>query len=148
MFRKHLQPKTFLKNTIAALLVITLSGAYYLLCCQEMQAAAAKADHCPLSKAVQTEHCNFSKNKSSEAPPQTAASINLFECCSLKFNFFVAKLEKNEFPQQTPSALANNFFNFLQSVKLENNAGLTGFSYRAPVFDSRRLRVKNCVFRI
>jgi len=148
MFRKHLQPKTFLKNTIAALLVITLSGVYYLLCCQEMNAAAAKAEHCPLSKAVQTEHCNFSKNQTSEAPLQTAASINLFECCSLKFNFFVAKLEKNEFPRQAPPALADNFLNFLQAGKLENNAKFTGFSYRAPIFDSRDRRVRNCVFRI
>ena len=146
MVRKYLQPKILLKNTAAALLVLTLSGAFYLLCCQEMKAAAAKVEHCPLSKAVQTEHCNFSKNKTSETS-QTATSINLFECCNLKFNFFVAKLEKNEFPQQTP-ALANNFFNFLQSVKLENNTRVTDFSYRAPVFDSRDQRVRNCVFRI
>src|SRR5687767_12917742 len=116
MFPTSLHTKILLKNTAAALLVITLSGAYYLLCCLEMKAAEAKAEHCPLSKAVQTEHCNFSKNKSSETPSQTAASINLFECCSLKFNFFVAKLEKNEFPRQMPPALADNFFNFLQSV--------------------------------
>jgi hypothetical protein len=147
MFRTYLQPKILLKNTAAALLVITLSGALYLLCCQEMKAAAAKAEHCPLSKAVQTEHCNFSKNKTSENS-QTAVSINLFECCNLKFNFFVAKLEKNEFPQQAPTALANNFFNFLQSVKLENAAKLTDFSYRARVFDNRRERIRNCVFRI
>jgi len=147
MFRKYLQPKILLKNTAAVLLTITLSGAYYLFCCPAMQAAVAKAEHCPLSKAVQTEHCNFSKNKSPETPPQTATSINLFECCSLKFNFFVAKLEKNEFPQQTP-VLINNHSGFLQSVKLENNTGFTDFSYRAPVFDSRDLRVKNCVFRI
>jgi hypothetical protein len=149
MFRKYLQPKILLKNTAAALLVITLSGAYYLLCCQEMKAAVAKAEHCPLSKAVKSEHCNFSKNKSSEtATPQTATGINLFECCSLKFNFFVAKLEKNEFPQQTPTALAGNFFNFLQTVKLENNAGFTVSPYRPPVFDNRPERVRNCVFRI
>jgi len=147
MFRKHLHPKILLKNTAAALLVITLSGAYYLFCCQEMRAAVAKAEHCPLSKTVQTEHCNFSKNKTSETPPQTATSLNVFECCNLKFNFFVAKLEKNEFPQQSP-VLVNNFFNFLQSVKFETNARVTDFSYRAPVFDSRDQRVRNCVFRI
>jgi len=146
MFRKYLQPKVLLKNTAAALLMITMSGAYYLFCCLEMQ-AAAKAEHCPLSKAVQTEHCNFSKNKSSETPPQTATSINLFECCNLKFNFFLAKLEKNEFPQQTP-VLAKNFSGFLQSIKLENKTAYTDFSYRAPIFDSRDLRVRNCVFRI
>lgn len=147
MFRKYLQPKVLLKNTAAALLMITLSGAYYLFCCLEMQSALAKAEHCPLSKAVQTEHCNFSKNKSSETPPQTATSINLFECCSLKFNFFVAKLEKNEFPQQT-TVLAKSFLGFLQSLKLESNAGFGVFSYRAPVFDNRHQRVRNCVFRI
>jgi hypothetical protein len=147
MFRKHLQPKTFLKNTIAALLVTTLSGALYLLCCQEMKAMTAKAEHCPLSKAVKSEHCNFSKNKTSETS-QTAVNINLFECCNLKFNFFVAKLEKNEFPQAAPTALVNNFFNFLQTVNLENNAGFTDFSYRSRVFDNRRERIRNCVFRI
>lgn len=147
MFRKHFQPKNFLKNIAAALLVITLSGVLYLFCCQEMKAAVANAEHCPLSKAVKSEHCKFSKNKSSEAPPQTAASLNLFECCSLKFNFFVAKLEKNEFPQAAP-ALADNFFNFWQSAKLKNNARVTVFSYHAPVFDSRSERIRNCVFRI
>ncbi len=147
MFRKYLQPKVLLKNTAAALLMITMSGAYYLFCCQEMKAAVAKAEHCPLSKAVQTEHCNFSKNKTSETAPQTVTSINLFECCNLKFNFFVAKLEKNEFPQQTP-VLAKSLSGFLQSVKLENNTEYTDFSYRAPILDSRDRRVRNCVFRI
>ena len=149
MFPTSLDTKILLKNTAAALLVITLSGALYLLCCHEMKAAVAEGEHCPLSKAVKSEHCKFSKNKSSEAlPPQTAASLNLFECCNLKFNFFVAKLEKNEFPQAAPAALANNFDNFWQTEKLENNAKFADFSYRAPIFDSRDRRVRNCVFRI
>ena len=143
MFRKILQPKILLKNTLAALLVITLSGAYCLFCCQDMNAAAAKAVHCPLSK---TDHCNFSKQNPAETS-QAAASINLFECCGLKFNFFIAKLEKNRCPQPAP-ALANSFSIFLETVKLENNAGFTVFFYRAPVFEKRDLHVRNCVFRI
>jgi hypothetical protein len=127
---------------ISALLVITLSGAYCLFCCQEMSAKTV-AESCPLQK---TSHCNFAKDKSPEAS-ETAASINLFECCGLKFNFFVAKLEKNNVPEQTP-AIANNFFNFLQSVNFENKAKFTDFVYRAPIYDSRFSRVKNCVFRI
>ncbi len=146
MFRKYLQPKILFKNASAALLVLTLSGAYCFFCCQAMIAASAKADHCPPNKIIQTEHCNFSKNKSPETT-QTAASVNAFECCGLKFSFFVAKLEKNEFPAQTP-VLVNNFSGFLRSVKSENNTGLTDFSYRAPVSDHRDRRVKNCVFRI
>jgi len=145
MFRKHLQPKTLLKNTLAALLAITLSGAYCLFCCQETS-AATKAQHCPLSKTTEANHCNFSKKNSVETS-NAAASINLFECCGLKFNFFIAKLEKTRFPQQTP-ALANNFFNFLQTVKSESNTGFTVFFYRAPTFEKRDLHVKNCVFRI
>jgi hypothetical protein len=143
MIRNLLQPKILLKNSLAAFLVITLSGAYCFFCCQEIK-AATKTEHCPTSKITQTEHCNFSK-KASE--PLQAASINLFECCGLKFNFFVAKLEKNEKPEQTP-ALANNFFSFLESVKLARTANFADVSYRAPVFESRDLHVKNCVFRI
>jgi hypothetical protein len=146
MFRKRLQPKNILTRITAALLAITLSGAYYFFCCQEMDAAPAKAESCPLIKVSKSEHCNFSKHQSPEAS-QTATSVNTFECCGLKFNFFVAKLEKNDFPQQVPAA-QNNFFNFLQSVKSESKQSFTDFSYHAPIFDSRDLRVKNCVFRI
>jgi hypothetical protein len=144
MFRTYLQPKILLKNSIAALLVITLSGAFHLFCCQAMK-AAEKSEHCPLSKPVQTEHCNFSK-KGVETP-QTAASINLFECCQLKFNFFVAKLEKNELPHAA-HARANSFFSLPDSVKLAASTIPTELSYRAPVFESRDLHIKNCVFRI
>jgi hypothetical protein len=142
MFRHSLQPKFFLKNSLAALLVITLSGAYCLFCCQETN-AAIKAEHHSTS---QTEHCNFSKDESS-GTSRAATSVRAFECCGFKFNFFVAKLEKNELPQQAP-ALANNFFSFLETVKPENNRGLSDFQYRAPVFESRDLHVRNCVFRI
>jgi hypothetical protein len=146
MFRKGLQPKTFLKNAVAAILVLTLSGAYCLFCCGEIKAAVTNADHCPLSKTVEAEHCNFSKSKKT-GTSRAATSVNVFECCDLKFNFFIAKLEKNRFPEAAP-VLANNFFLFLQSVKLEKKSGFTGFSYRAPVFENRDLCVRNCVFRI
>jgi hypothetical protein len=146
MFRKRLQPKNLWKNAVAALLVLTLSGAYCLFCCQEISAAVTKAEHCPLSKTVEANHCNFSKSKKSEAS-RAAASVNVFECCDLKFNFFIAKLEKNRFPAAAP-VLANNFSLFLQSVKPERKTGFTDFSYRAPVFESRDLHIRNCVFRI
>ena len=143
MFRISSHPKIFLKNSIAALLMLTLSGALYLFCCQ---AAAAKSAHHKAAAESSAEHCHFSKNKSSETSP-AAALINSFECCPLKFNFFVAKLEKNEFPQPVP-ALANEFSGFFNPVKLARNTGFTDFSYRAPVFESRDLHVRNCVFRI
>jgi hypothetical protein len=142
MFRQPLQPKTLLKKTLAALSVITLSGVYFLFCCQEMY-ASNKSAHQPAEKS---EHCHFSKSKKSETP-RAAAGVNICEHCGLRFNFFVAKLEKNQFPQKTP-ALANNFFHFLKSVNPANKAGFTGFSYRAPVFENRDLHIKNCVFRI
>lgn len=145
MFRNSLQPKFILKNTLAALLMITLSGAYCLFCCQEILAAVGKAAHQTAGKAVQTEHCNFSKNESSGT--SKAANADAFECCGLKFNFFVAKLVKKEFPQKTPAS-ANNFSVFPESAELETNAGCADFFYRAPIDDSRDLHVKNCVFRI
>ena len=144
MFRHSFQPKIFLKNSTAALLAITLSGAFYLFCCQVMK-AAEKGEHCPISKPVRSDHCNFSE-RPRETPPM-AASINLFECCQLKFSFFVAKLEKNEFPQAAP-ARVNGFFRLPESTKLAATAKLTDSSYRVPVFDSRELHIKNCVFRI
>jgi hypothetical protein len=144
MFRHSLQPKIFLKNAIAALLVITLSGAYCLFCCREIN-AATKAEQHPATISG-GDHCHFQKDKSS-ATAETTTSVNAFECCGFKFNFFVAKLEKPEFTQPAP-ALANNYFSFLESVKPERNRKLKGFSYHAPVFESRDLHVKNCVFRI
>lgn len=146
MFRQFSNPEILLKRALAAVLTITLSGAYCLFCCQETNAARTKAEDCPLSKNSQASHCNFSKKKTAETS-QSAAGIKVFECCRLKFNFFVAKLEKNEFPQKTP-ALANNFSFFPQSVKLARKTGFTGFFYRAPVFEKDDLHVRNCVFRI
>ena len=145
MFRQDLQPKTLLKTTIAALLMVTLSGAYFLFCCQEIY-AAGKPEHCPTKKPAKTEHCHFSKHKSSDALAATT-NINSAARCALKFNFFIAKLEKNEFPQNTP-VLANNFFSFLESVKPADLSGFTDFSYRAPVRETHDLHVRNCVFRI
>lgn len=145
MFRKYFQPKTLLKNTFAALLMLALSGAYCLCCGYQTAAAAGKTEHCRFSKPPAAEHCNFSKQNSSEAS-KTAVSVNSFERCGLKLKFFVAKLEKKEFPQQT-SALVNNF-NFLQPAKPERKTGFAGFFYRAPVSDRSDLHLRNRVFRI
>ncbi len=142
MFRSFLQSKNLTAKILSALLVMTLSGAYCLFCCQETSAKMS-AESCPLAK---TNHCNFDKNQSPEAS-QTAASINLFECCGLKFNFFVAKLEKNNFSIQVSTATAGNF-NFGQSFKFENSQKSTNFTDYAPIFESRDLCIKNCVFRI
>lgn len=147
MFRKYLQPKILLKNTLAAFLMITVSGVYCLFCCTDASAAASEAEHCPLSKTVTSEHCDFSKKNAAETST-AEAKANAFECCGLKFNFYVAKLDKNEFSQKTPSALARNFSSFPQSASRENKTGLTAFFYRAPVYEKGSLHVKNRVFRI
>jgi hypothetical protein len=143
MVRKYLQPKNLLKNVLAALLVLTLSGAYCLFCCQEMKMETAQAESCPLSK---TDHCRFSKTEAADAA-QTASSANAFECCGLKFNFFVAKLEKNAFPEQAP-VLADNYLNFRASAKLVPVSGFADLSYRAPNYAAPARHLKNCVFRI
>lgn len=145
MLRHSFQPKTLLKNTLAALLVITLSGAYCLFCCGEI-IAAGKAAHHPASAVSQTEHCHFSKTAASETS-RTAESVNAFECCGLRFSFFVAKLEKNQLPHAA-TARANGFFSFPKSVKIAPATEFTDHSYRAPVFESRDLHIRNCVFRI
>ncbi len=142
MFRKFRQPKILLKSPLAALLVIALSGVFYLFCCQ---AAAAESAHHLSTSTNSAQHCHFSRNKSPETLP--AARIEAFECCPLKFNLFVAKLEKNQFPHAAP-VRASNFFSLPESIKLARRARPTGFSYRAPAFVSRDLHIKNCVFRI
>ena len=142
MPRLFLQSKKLLPKMLAAFLAITLSGAYCLFCCQETS-AAAKAEFCPLSK---TNHCNSSKNKTPENS-DTAANVNPFECCGLKFNFFVANLEKHQFSPQTP-ATARNFSGFRQTVKFEGNRKSPVFYERTTIFRSGSLRLKNCVFRI
>lgn len=145
MFRLPVKPKILLKTTLAAFLMITLSGAYCLFCCTDISAASQSAHH-STSRTTGHDHCKFSKNKSSETS-QTAESVKAFECCGLKFSFYVAKLEKKRFPQNTP-ALASSFFIFPESVKSERKAGFTDFSHRAPVRGTRDLHVRNCVFRI
>jgi hypothetical protein len=146
MFRNGLQPQTLLKKTIAALLMITLSGAYCLLCSREI-IAAGKAAHHQVGQTGRTEHCKFSKNNKTSDASKAATAVKGFEFCPLRFSFFIAKLEKKEFPKQTP-VLANNFSRFPESVKLETRAGFADFFYRAPVRESSDLHIKNCVFRI
>src|SRR5215204_1230067 len=97
MFRKGTQPKILLKNSLAALSMFILSGAYLLFCCQT--AATKSAHHAARSRSA-AEHCHFSKDKAAETSP-AATGLSAFECCPLKFNVFVAKLEKKQFPQQT-----------------------------------------------
>ena len=126
--------------------MITLSGVYCLLCSPAIKAADSPDKHCPFSKVKASEHCDFSKKKVSEPAP-AATGRSSFACCGPRFNFFVAKLEKNELPQQTP-VLASNFFTLPGSVKPVRSAGFTDFSYRSPIFESRHLHIKNCVFRI
>jgi hypothetical protein len=141
MFRHYLQSKNLSAKAISAFLSIAVSGVL-CLCCFQFSRAEAKADSCPLQK---TSHC--AKSASSETSDQAAKIVNSSECCALKLNVFLATLEKNQFPQQT-SVAANNFFDFFQSAKLENGKISADFSYRPPIFDSRDLRLKNCVFRI
>ena len=145
MFRRRLQPKNLLKTTLAALLLITLSGAYCLFCCQEI-IAAAKQWHQPKAHASQSENCHFSKTKATETT-KTSVGVSGFEGCSLKFNLFIAKLEKKEFPKQTFVA-AINFFSFPEFLKPAQNRAFPALQYRAPVHESDDLNVKNCVFRI
>lgn len=143
MFEPASKSKNLTAKLLAAFLAITLSGAYSLFCCQAME-AKPQTEFCPLSRP---NHCKSSKNKASEAASHKVTGLTSFECCGLKLNFFVAKLEKNDFSQPAPAAL-NNFFNFLQSVKFENDQISTNSFYRAPVVDHREQRLKNCVFRI
>lgn len=146
MFRHPLKPKNLLKFQLAALLTITLSGVYYLVCCPEIYSAGSGAGHHAAGMTAGNGHCNFFKKKSSETS-FAAAGLNASKSCALKFNFYVAKLEKKELPQNSPAS-AHNFFNFLGPVKLEYKTGFTGFSDRAPLFDKGALHIKNCVFRI
>ena len=145
MFRHSLKPKNLLKLSLAALLSISLSGVYYLVCCQEIYAAGATAQHAA-DQTAGSGHCDFFKKKVSETSTG-AARLNALESCALKFNFYVAKLEKKEFSRQSP-VLATNFFNFLESVKPVPKAGFTVFAYRAPALEKGDLQIKNCVFRI
>ncbi|HEY8561223.1 MAG TPA: hypothetical protein VIL74_12680 [Pyrinomonadaceae bacterium] len=147
MLRHSRQPKILLKNTLNAFLLIALSGVYCLFCAPTVKAAGAGGAHCPTSEIARSEHCDFSKKrKVSETSPK-ATGIDSFACCGPRFNFFVAKLEKNEIPQPAP-ALANNFFVFPESAKASPVSNAADFSYRAPVLESRDLHVRNCVFRI
>jgi len=147
MFRKSLQPKNLLKSALAVVFMLTLSGAYNLFCCQQMFAAEITPEHCPISKTVKSEHCQFSKNKQTETS-SAVTSVNLFECCALKFNVFVATLEKNEFPQKSSVVVNNSINYFPRSVKLESKTSLTGFSFRSRVLAKSDLHIRNCVFRI
>lgn len=146
MFRKTLQPKNLVKITLAALLAVTLSGAYNLFCCQQIVLAQGAPEHCPLSQTVKSKHCNFSKDIAAQSA-QAAKGAKAFECCALKFNFFIGKLEKTEFSKKAPAALSRPT-NPTLVVKATNSAALNDFSYRPRIAEKRDLHVKNCIFRI
>ena len=140
-----MQPKNLLRMTLAALLTVTLSGAYCLFCCQEI-IAAVKSAHQTVSHAKGSENCHFSKKKAAD-DSKPSVRLSGLEGCSPRFTFFIAKLEKKEFPQQALVA-ANNFSAFLETVNSGKKATFTGFQYRAPILERRDLCIKNCVFRI
>ena len=139
------QSKTLTAKTLAAFLCLAVSGAYCLLCCQALSAQSPD-DSCPLTK---TNHCNSSENKPVKTDAPAAKGVNAFECCGLKFNFFVAKLEKNDRSKQNAAPVAASDFSVMTGFKaFEKSLELSAFQYRPPNFDLRSSRVRNGVFRI
>jgi hypothetical protein len=146
MFGLAAQLKTLTAKSLAAALCLSISGAFCLFCCQSMSAQTAP-DSCPLAK---TSHCNSSKNKAAKSGAPAAKGVDAYECCALKFNFFVAKLEKNKRQQQSADAAVAPP-NALVLSRLKTYAArreLPARIYRPPDFDGRGQRLKNCLLRI
>ena len=140
MFRHLLKPNSLL----AAVLLLTLSGACCLFCYEEMFASALSADeHCPM---IKTEHCNFTKGEVAEKEVAVTAD-SVFECCGLKFNFVVGKLELSSFSDQ-PVAIATAMPPGVLFSEQYARDHFETVSYRPPLFERPDIHVKNCVFRI
>jgi hypothetical protein len=140
------QIKTLTAKSLAAALCLSISGAYCLFCCQAMSGAQTVPDSCPLAK---TSHCNSSKNKEAKSGAPAAKGVDGFECCALKFNFFVATLEEAKQPQSADAAVSTP--NSLVLSRLKTYAArreLPARIYRPPDFDGRGQRLKNCLLRI
>lgn len=133
----------FLLFFVSAFLCLNLSGASCLAYCQITE-TKAEVEHCPLAK--------FDKNCPNGKSENANDSYNVTngtaaDCCSLAINFFVAKLEKNEFSVQLAAAV-DSTVSRQKRISVEIIKPSPEFFYRPPSLDFQNARLKNCVFRI
>lgn len=146
MIRRIIQSRILI-IFISAFLCLNLSGSFCLAYCQ-IKVAKSETEHCPLAK-LDKENCPKTKsvNSSDLTSFENSISGNEIDCCLPAINFFVATLEKNQFPTQTTVAAINDF-SLAKPVAFEKVQYTPKFSYQKPLFDYRTARLKNCVFRI
>jgi hypothetical protein len=145
MFRRIVQSK-FLAIFISAFLCLNLSGS---LCLAYCQVKTAETEHCPLAKP-DAESCPMSKGlqKTDSTPLTKIAKGHTLDCCTPAINYFAAPLEKHQFSFQIADVPAEKTFSFSPTAAFEQINFQSDFSYRKPLYDYRKARLKNCVFLI
>lgn len=146
MIPRVIQSK-FLIVFVSAFLCLNLSGSFCLAYCQ-VKTIETEREHCPLAK-TNDDHCSRAKSGTQINAPSFENSIgeSAVDCCLPALNFFVGKLEKNQFPVHTAIAKSEDF-SFAQHESFEKIEYASNFSYQKPLLDHRAARLKNCVFRI
>ena len=145
MFRRIFQSK-FLAIFISAFLCLNLSGS---LCLAYCQIETAETEHCPLAK-LDTENCPMSKalEQPSSDLLSDIAKGHALDCCTPAINYFAAPLEKYQFSFQIADVPEEKTFSFSPTAGFEQINFQSDFSYRKPLYDYRKARLKNCVFLI
>ena len=144
MFRRIFQTK-FTAFIISAFLCLNLSGAFCAAFCQAKSVKTEK-HHCPMAK-TDAESCPMSKGVSQKDSHSNAVKAQSLECCIPAINVFTAKLEKHQTTFQT-ALKAENKIDFSKAFVFEKSNYSPNFSYRKPLYDHRKARLRNCVFLI
>lgn len=120
-----------------------LTGLVFLFCCGTMNASES-VEFCPLAKAGS--HC--SKTKSDTNLPRFSENTENanFDCCAFLPRLF-DKSRKLEKFQETAQVPANLKIDLPRIFPAENDLYVAE-TYHQPVFQSEKIFIKNCVFRI
>lgn len=145
MFRRIVQSK-ILAVFISAFLCLNLSGSLCLAYCHFKK---AEAEHCPLAK-LDAESCPMTKGLQKNVSDQAAkfSKGQAIDCCTPAINYFIAPLEKHQFSFQIADVPKEKTFSFTPTAAFEKIDFQPDFSYRKPLYDYRKARLKNCVFLI
>lgn len=144
MFRRISKSK-FLAIFISAFLCLNLSGS---LCLAYCQVNTAETEHCPLAK-LDADNCPMTKvlEQTGSNSLSDIAKGHTLDCCTPAINYFAAPLEKHKLSFQIAD-VPEKETSFSPTAAFEQINFQPDFSYRKPLYDYRKARLKNCVFLI
>jgi len=130
--------------SLAGFLMIWLSGVVFLFCCTAINAQAADAEFCPLSKSAS--HCDKSEPADDSTAFSGKSEKNASECCAFLPVVF-DKARKIEKAQQAiiiaQRVVIERLYKTNYNLQRENSV-----NYRSIQFPRSDTFLKNCIFRI